>query len=88
MTFEMSGNLLRFCNFRRHIEVGGATVEEGLGELLEQCPTLRTILLDGEGQVRRVHRFYHNGDLITREELARPSGASDEITILTAIAGG
>ncbi len=88
MKFEMSGNLLRFCNFRKHIEVSGATLEEGLDELLDQCPTLRTILLDGEGHIRRVHRLYHNGDLITGEDLARPSGACDEITILTALAGG
>ncbi len=88
MKFEMSGNLLRFCNFRREIEVGGATLEEGVHHLVEECPDLRTVLLDAQGRMRRVHRIYHNGELINGDELSRASSPSDEITILTAIAGG
>ena len=88
MKFSMSGNLLRFCQFRQEIEVGGATIQEGMNALVEGCPDLRTVLFDGQGRLRQAHRLFHNGDMISRDELSRASGPEDEIAILTAIAGG
>lgn len=88
MKFTMSGNLLRFSNFRDQIEVSGATIEEGVGKLIEACPQLRPVLLDAKGQLRAVHRLFCNGEMVLPAELGAPRQASDEISILTAIAGG
>lgn len=88
MKFTMSGNLLRFCQFRHEIDVSGATIEEGMKELVAQCPDLRAVLFDGQGRLRGAHRLFHNGDMISRDDVARASGPDDEIAILTAIAGG
>ncbi len=88
MKFTMSGNLLRFCQFRHEIDVGGATIQEGMNELVAQCPDLRPVLFDAQGRLRQAHRLFHNGDMIAHDDVARPSAPGDEIAILTAIAGG
>ena len=88
MVFSMSGNLLRFCNFRNEIEVQGETIEQGVDRLVMECPGLRPVLLDGNGKLRGVHRIFRNGDIVMQDELAQPCKPNDEISILTAIAGG
>jgi molybdopterin converting factor small subunit len=88
MKFKLSGNLLRFSGFRAQLDVDAATVELGLRRLVDDCPDLRPVLLDARGRVRAVHRLFLNGDLLSREDLGRGTGPGDEVTILTAIAGG
>jgi molybdopterin synthase sulfur carrier subunit len=88
MKLTMSGNLLRFCQFRHEIDVDGVTIQEGMNELVAQCPALLPVLFDGQGRLRQAHRLFHNGDMISRDDVQRPSGPADEIAILTAIAGG
>jgi hypothetical protein len=88
MRIVVSGNLLRFSNFQKEIEIAAPTLERGLEQLVGRFPLLEPVLLDGGGRVRAVHRLFLNGDLLSRDELGREAGADDELTILTAIAGG
>ena len=88
MKFLMSGNLLRFSSFQKEIEVTAPTVEAGVAELITKCPQLKPVLLDGEGRFRKVHRLFLNENPLCQEELSHPVGTNDEVTILTAIAGG
>jgi molybdopterin converting factor small subunit len=88
LTFRLSGNLLRFSNFVHEVDVVAPTIEEGLRALVSDLPQLERVLLDGKGQPRAVHRFFRNGELVSREDLAQPVEDGDEVTILTAIAGG
>jgi molybdopterin synthase sulfur carrier subunit len=88
MKFVLSGNLLRFSGFRREVEIDAATVEQGVTELVASCPALGSVLLDGAGRLRAVHRVFLNGEQLTGPELGREAKADDEITLLTAIAGG
>jgi molybdopterin converting factor small subunit len=88
MTFVLSGNLLRFSNFQKEIAISAPTVAEGIARLVGSLPRLGPVLLDGAGQLRKVHRLFVNQDQLTNDELARPVGADDEVMILTAIAGG
>jgi sulfur-carrier protein len=88
MRFVLSGNLLRFAGFRREVEVDAPTVEQGLTELVARCSGLGPVLLDGAGQLRAVHRLFLNGEPLAAQELGREVGAGDEVTLLTAIAGG
>jgi hypothetical protein len=85
---KLSGNLLRFSGMRSEIAVDAATVEVGIRTLVEAYPDLRLVLLDARGQVRAVHRLFLDGELLPSEELDRAVGPDDEVTILTAIAGG
>ncbi len=88
MRFLLSGNLLRFSGFRNELQIAAPTVEEGLRQLVAGCPGLAPVLFDGEGQFRQVHRLFLNGEQLSRGDLGCASGDDDEVTILTAIAGG
>ncbi len=86
MRFFLSGNLMRFANFQREVEVRAGTVQEGLEVLLAQHPSLREILLDGAGQVRGVHKLFLDGEPL--DSLAQAVSDRTEVAVVTAIAGG
>jgi hypothetical protein len=88
MRFVLSGNLLRFSGFRREVPIEASTVEQGLTALVGSCPGLGPVLLDGAGQLRAVHRLFLNGEPLRPQELACTATPDDEVTLLTAIAGG
>jgi molybdopterin synthase sulfur carrier subunit len=88
MKFVLSGNLLRFSNFQREIEVAAHTVADAITTLVGDVPGLAPVLLDATGQLRKVHRLFLNHDQLCAAELARRVGPDDEVMILTAIAGG
>jgi hypothetical protein len=88
MRFLVSGNLLRFTGFRDTIPIPAATIEEGLQRLVEQHPDLRPVLFDGEGRFRQVHRLFLNDQSLDSTALGSAAGPDDDVTILTAIAGG
>ena len=88
MKFVLSGNLLRFSKFQKEIDIAAPTVAEGISQLVGTLPQLGPVLLDGAGQLRKVHRLFLNQDQLGSAELARAAGANDEVMILTAIAGG
>jgi len=88
MKCSVAGNLLRFCDFHKEIEVPASSVQDGLLRLVETHPALRPVLFDGEGRVRGVHRMYLNGEVLPRNDLQRPVGAADALLILTPLAGG
>ena len=88
MKFSVAGNLLRFCDFHKEIEVPASSVRDGLLRLVETHPALRAVLFDGEGRVRGVHRMYLNGEVLAHDDLRRPVGPTDALLILTPLAGG
>ncbi len=88
MRFILSGNLLRFSDFRKEISIPAPTLGEGLQQLTRQHPQLRPVLVDGEGQLRGVLRVFLNGQQLEPVLLEHALGEGDEITLLTAIAGG
>jgi sulfur-carrier protein len=88
MRFVLSGNLLRFSSFQNEIDVDAPTIAEGLAKLCADRPLLQPVLFDAQGRFREVHRLFLNGDALGRDELDYAVNAVDEVTILTAIAGG
>ena len=88
MRIKLSGNLLRFSNFRDQVVVDAPSIAGGIQKLVLENPGLKNVLLDGEGGFRAIHRVFLNGELLTREELSRAAKTEDEVSILTAIAGG
>jgi hypothetical protein len=95
MKFMFSGALLRFVGFTKEIEISEPNLELALKELLVRHPTLGPALLHGEGNLRRSHQMFLNGETIdpryysdpqARAEL--PMGREDSVFFLTAIAGG
>jgi molybdopterin converting factor small subunit len=89
MTVFLSGNLKRFADFESEVEIDATTIPAGLELLVERYPKLRPVVFDGEGAVRRVHRLYLNGEVLSHDEvLSQTVGAKDELGLLTALAGG
>ena len=88
MIIRASGVLLRFVGYKREHEVDGNTVREGLTGLADANPELRSALFDADGDVRRTHHVYLNGERLGPTDLDKQVGPQDEVQILTAVAGG
>jgi molybdopterin converting factor small subunit len=70
------------------VEATGSTVGEVLGQLTTEHPALRERLFDG-GELRRfVNVYVNNEDIRYLDELATPVAATDEVSIIPAVAGG
>lgn len=69
-------------------EVTGATVGEVLTQLGETYPALRERLFDGDELRRFVNVYVNNEDIRYLDELATPVAATDEVSIIPAVAGG
>jgi len=85
---RVRGILLRFTNYQNEIEVGCATVRDGLEELADRYTNLREVLMDREGSVRAMHLIALNGDQLAVRELDREVGPDDQVDIITAVSGG
>jgi molybdopterin converting factor small subunit len=70
------------------VEAPGSTVGEILDQLTTQHPALRERLFDGEELRRFVNVYVNNEDIRYLEELATPVAATDEVSIIPAVAGG
>ncbi|WP_433132914.1 MoaD/ThiS family protein [Micromonospora sp. CA-240977] len=88
MIIKVRGILLRFTNYENEIEVGGATVREGLDQLAARYPNLRDVLSDREGAVRATHFIALNGEQLSVDELDREAVEDDRVDIVTAVSGG
>ena len=88
MKFRFSGNLLRYVEFHREVEVPGATVEEGVVNLSEKFPGFGRIIHDSEGHIRVLHRLHLNGEILNPDDYGQPVKSEDVIAVLTPIAGG
>jgi molybdopterin converting factor small subunit len=70
------------------LEAAGSTVGEILNQLAEQHPALGERLFDGDELRRFVNVYVNNEDIRYLEDLATPVAASDEVSIIPAVAGG
>ena len=88
MMFQFSGNLLRYVEFHREVDVEGNTVEEGVTNLSAKFPGFGRIIHDSEGHIRMLHRIHLNGELLSPGNYGQPVAPEDVIGVLTPIAGG
>ena len=76
MKFRFSGNLLRYVDFHREVEVQGDTVAEGVNNISQKFP----------GFARIIHDL--NGELLNPGNYDQPVTSDDVIGVITPIAGG
>jgi molybdopterin synthase sulfur carrier subunit len=88
MTFRFTGLLLRFVGYQRTAEITAANLADALRQLHERFPQLRPVLWDESGSLIRVHRLLLNGELVSKPDGELPLRDTDQIEVLTAIAGG
>jgi len=71
------------------VEVGGSTVGEVIGALVQRHPGLREQMLAGDGGLHRFVNVYLNGqDVRYLAGLETPVGERDTLIVLPAMAGG
>jgi hypothetical protein len=69
------------------LDVDGATPRASLEAAFVQYPTLRSYVMNDQGQLRRHIALFINGEL-SPNALDRPIEASTEIYIMQALSGG
>ena len=88
MTIVLSGNLRRYTSFEGEVELDALSVSKALDALVDRFPDLKPILYDATGKPRSVHRLYLNGEVLEVGDTDHALAPTDELGILTAIAGG
>ena len=88
MTIVLSGNLRRYTSFEGEVELEATSVSKALDALVERFPDLKPVLHDATGKPRSVHRLYLNGEVLEVGDTDHALAPTDELGILTAIAGG
>jgi molybdopterin converting factor small subunit len=88
MNIVLSGNLRRYTDFEGEVELDAASISEALDALVVKFPDLKPVIFDGDGNLRSVHRLFLNGDVLEAGDTNRDLAPTDELGILTAIAGG
>jgi molybdopterin synthase sulfur carrier subunit len=84
----VSGNLRRYTSFEEEVKLDATSLRAALDALVARHPGLRPVLYDGDGKLRSVHRLFLNGEVLDVGLDDRPLAPTDELGILTAIAGG
>lgn len=88
MNVEFTGILLRAANNNRTVTIDATTLADALAELTTKFPSMDRVLLDNTGNLRKAHRVFLNGELVSHPDRTMPLGTGDRIEFLTAVAGG
>jgi MoaD family protein len=81
--------LQKFTQDKATVECEGATVNELLDSLEQNCPGIKARLCDDQGQLRRFVNFYVNSEDIRFLDGANTAlKEGDEVSIVPAVAGG
>ena len=81
--------LRKVTNGQETVDVGGATVEEGLANLESQYPGIKERIVDANGQLHRFVNIYVNDeDIRYLERENTPISNDDSISIVPSIACG
>jgi hypothetical protein len=81
--------LYSYVNYNRNLQYPAAsTVADALDRLVGDYPRLRPVLFDGDGKLRHAHQLLINDEQIDRNGMSMGLQPEDELTVLTAIAGG
>ena len=88
-TIRIPAPLRKLTNEQELVEATGTNIEEILADLEKNYSGLKERICDESGNVRRfVNIFLNDEDIRFLEEKATPVKATDEISIVPAIAGG
>ena len=88
MNIVLSGNLRRYTSFEGEVELDANSVSKALDALVERFPDLKPVMYEATGKPRSVHRLYLNGEVLEVGDTDHALAPTDELGILTAIAGG
>lgn len=88
-TVRIPSPLRRYTNSQSKVQASGTTVQELINNLEAEYPGVKSRLCDDSGQIKRYVNVFVNGDEIrTLQGPETPVAATDEISIVPAMAGG
>jgi len=88
-TVRIPSPLRRYTNNQSKVQSSGATIAEIIENLEAQYPGVKTRLCDDSGQIKRYVNVFVNGEEIrTLQGSETNVNASDEVSIIPAMAGG
>jgi molybdopterin converting factor small subunit len=88
-TIRIPTSLRKLTGGKEEVAATGATVGDVIADLERQYPGLKARICDDSGALRRfVNVFVRDEDIRFLKNLETPVGASDELSIVPAIAGG
>ncbi len=86
---KLPTSLQKYANNEKLLQVEASTVQEMIDSLVDRYPGIKNHLLDETNALRRFINIYINSDDIRFLDLTDTQlKDGDEITILTAVAGG
>ncbi len=88
MNIVLSGTLQKLTQYQREHTIDAWTIQEGLDSLVKMYPALSHALFNGAGELRRAHLIFLNGNQVEPHQFSDKVTNTDEVEILTAIAGG
>lgn len=89
ISITLPGILSRLADGRRAVPADGTTVGEAVADLTRRFPSLATRLVDDQGAPYPFVTYYLNDeDIRFTGGFAAPVNDGDEITIVSAVAGG
>lgn len=89
ITLALPGVLARFTEGARVLDVSGRTVGEAVANVTQRFPALATRLVDENGEPYPFVTYYLNDeDLRFAGGFGAPVRDGDEITVVSAVAGG
>lgn len=88
-TIKIPTPLRYYTNNQAEVTVRGKTVAEAMNDLIQQYPSLRTHLYNGDGALRPfVNLFLNKTNIRDLQGLETPLSESDQILLIPSIAGG
>ena len=91
MKIKLSGNLARFVNYKKELQLEGdgiQTVGDALHALVVSYPVLKDIIFDKDRNVKKGYLISLNGEKVDAAVKVSAGGEGDCLDIFTAIAGG
>ena len=85
----LPSSLTRFTKGKKEIHTEASTIREALNEIFLDYPELKNSIIDDKGNIRRfVNIYISEKDIRFIENQDSKLKKGDEITIITAVAGG
>lgn len=88
-TLKIPAPLRSYTNGSSEVNVQGATVREAMSHLIEQFPSLKPHLYNGDGELRPfVTLFIESDNVRDLQEMETPLESNALIRLIPSIAGG
>ncbi len=88
-TLRVPALMKYYVNNQAEVELHGTTIAEVLADLISRYPTIRTHIMDSNGNLRRhINLFINDANIKDLDGLQSAVHSNDRIILLPSISGG